>query len=281
MAFRDIRKSRKWLSMEEIRLLLLALLILVGLLVLNIYLARVLPGGEQFFLRWSGARAFLFEQIEPYSVTTAGRTQTLAYGGEAFSNEHPYALNDPFHIVLFYIPLALLSDFAIARGLWMLLSEAVLIGLTYSFIRSLEWEPPGWLYFLLMVFGVFGYYSLVAFGSGTPALAIVFLIYCCISMGSKCPVFSLCDCLCYCQSKMARSQRFWDVSGDSACDFIPDLSRLGASLYTQCAFRLVSQWKPDVRSYHVFMVPECKSPHWVMDFHLSRCHPVLGMAWLD
>ena len=64
MAFRDIRKSRKWLSIEEIRLLALGVLLLAALMAGNIALARILPGGEWFFLRWSGARAFLLEQIE-------------------------------------------------------------------------------------------------------------------------------------------------------------------------------------------------------------------------
>ncbi|HEY5731764.1 MAG TPA: hypothetical protein VIS72_17075 [Anaerolineales bacterium] len=177
MAFRDIRKSRKWLSAEEVRLLLLALVLLTGLLALNIYLARILPGGEQFFLRWSGARAYLVEQVEPYSMTIAERTQNIVYGRQAFSGEYPYVLNDPFHIVLLYIPLALVSDFSIARGLWMLLSEAALVGLIFLLIRSLEWEPPLWLNLTLMAFGVFGYYSLVALGSGTPAVSIGFLFF--------------------------------------------------------------------------------------------------------
>ena len=138
MAFRDIRKSRKLLSVEEIRLLLLVVVLLAGLLALNIYLARALPGGEQFFLRWSGARAFLVEGIEPYSSTIADRAQNLAYGRQALSDEYPYVLNDPFYIVMLYIPLALFSDFAIARGIWMLLSEVALIGLLFSLVRSLE-----------------------------------------------------------------------------------------------------------------------------------------------
>ena len=177
MAFRDIRKSRKWLSIEEIRLLLLALFVLVGLLVLNIYLARILPGGQQLFLRWSGARAYLVEQIEPYSVTTVKLTQDVAYVGQAFSGAYPHALSDPFYIILFYIPLAWISDFSIARGVWMLFSEAALFGLIHSFIRSLEWEPPGWLYFLLMVFGAFGYYSFDALRSGTSAIIMGLLFF--------------------------------------------------------------------------------------------------------
>lgn len=175
MAFRDIRKSRKLLSVEEVRLLFLVLFLFVSILALNIYLARILPGGEQFYLRWSGARAYLVDQIEPYSATIAERTQNLVYGRAAFSSEYPYMLNDPFYIVLLYVPLALFSDFTVARGIWMLLSEAALLGFLFSFIRSLEWEPPRWMYALLSIFGLFGYYSLIALGSGTPSIIFVFL----------------------------------------------------------------------------------------------------------
>jgi hypothetical protein len=177
MAFRDIRQSRKWLSVEEIRLLLLALVLFAGLLALNIYLARVLPGGEQFYMRWSGARAFLAERIEPYSSKIAERTQTVAYGRQAFSSEYPYVLNDPFQIVLLYVPLALFSDFAVARGIWMLLSEAALVVLLYSFIQSLEWQPPNWLFLSLTAFGMFSYYQLAALRSGTPAVALTLLMF--------------------------------------------------------------------------------------------------------
>jgi hypothetical protein len=160
---------------EEIRLLFLALFILVFFVVLNIYLARVLPGGELFYLRWSGARAFLVDRIEPYSTTIAERTQNVAYGRTAFSSEYPYVLNDPFHIVLLYIPLALFSDFTVARGLWMLLSEIALMGCIYYVLKLIEWEPPRWLLVLIISMGSFGYYSLIAFGSGTPTVILTFL----------------------------------------------------------------------------------------------------------
>jgi hypothetical protein len=137
----------------------------------------VLPGGEQLFLRWSGARSFLTGSVEPYGATIAERAQNIAYGRPAASSEYPYVLNDPFHIVLLYIPLAWIPDFAVARGVWMLLSEVVLAVLVFTFIRSLEWEPPAWMYFLLMVFGVLGYYSLAGIRSGAPAVIMTLLIF--------------------------------------------------------------------------------------------------------
>ncbi len=178
MSFQDIRKSRKWLSAEEIRLLVLLLFIFVLLLIGNIMLARILPGGEWFFLRWSGARAFLFEKIELYSTEIAQRTQAVVYGRAAFSSEYTYVLNDPFFIVLLYTPLALFRDFTLARGIWMLLSESAMVGTTLLAFNLSEWEPPRWLYISLIGFSLFSFFSLNALVTGTPTIVLLFLYGC-------------------------------------------------------------------------------------------------------
>ena len=187
------------MSVEEVRLLALLLFIFAVILAANIAAARVLPGGEWLFLRWSGARAFLIEQIDasrgvkggrimpdgpavllvqqikPYSTEIARRTQQVAYERLAFADEYAYVLNDPFYIVLFYIPLAFFRDFALARGIWLLLSEAALIGTTLLALNLSEWQPPRWLYILLLGYGLFHYFSFNALFTSTPAVFLVFL----------------------------------------------------------------------------------------------------------
>ncbi|RIK29944.1 MAG: hypothetical protein DCC56_11250 [Anaerolineae bacterium] len=175
MSFQDIRKIRRGLSPEEIRLLGLILFGIILLLALNIFLARILPGGEWLYLRWNGARAYLFESVEPYSTTIAERVQHLVYGRNAFSSEYGYVLNDPFYIVLLYTPLALFSDFSLARGLWMFLSEAALIASLIVSIRLSEWEPPRWLYISLIVFSLFGFYSVQSLASASPTIFLLFI----------------------------------------------------------------------------------------------------------
>jgi len=190
MAFRDIRKSRKVLSGEEIILLIVFLLALAGLFALNLYLARTLPGRELIFQRWIGARIFLVEKIEPYGVEVAQQVQLLAYDGRlAYSSEYPYALSDPFFIVLLYTPLAMLREgvnlvfpsiasffgFPFARAFWMLLSEMALIGIVLHSVRLSEWAPPRWLFAALFIFGLFGYFSLNALAVGTPTIILTFL----------------------------------------------------------------------------------------------------------
>jgi len=179
MAFRDIRRSNRLLTPADIGFILGALVLVVALLVLDIHLARTLNGGEWLYLRWSGARAFLFEHIEPYGSVVAQRVQELAYGGRAaFLNEYPYALNDPFYIVLLYTPLALISDFAIARGIWMLLSQAALVGIVLLSLDLSEWKPPLWMLVILMGFGLFSYFSISALLSASPTifLTLIYLI---------------------------------------------------------------------------------------------------------
>lgn len=175
MSFQDIRKTRKWLSAEEIRLLGFILIGLAVLLAINVALARILPGGEWLYLRWNGARAFLFEQVEPYSTTVAERVQQIVYGRNAFSSEYGYVLNDPFYVVLLYTPLALFSDFSLARGIWMLFAEAALVGSVLLALRLSEWEPPRWMLISLIAFSLFSYFSLNSLISNSPTIFLVFL----------------------------------------------------------------------------------------------------------
>jgi hypothetical protein len=187
MAFQDIRKSRKWLSAEEIRILLLFLIVLAGLLALNLYLARMLPAGEWLFLRWNGARAFLVEHSEPYSTLIAERVQQIVYERQAFATEYRYVLSDPFYILLLYTPLVLFPDvvnwlfpsanvgFELARGIWMLIAEIALMASVLFSIRLSEWEPRSAMYLLLVVYGLLNFFSLNALITASPAILLMFL----------------------------------------------------------------------------------------------------------
>jgi hypothetical protein len=176
MDFQRIRKPRRFLSLTDVGFILVATALAAGLLVLNIYLARTYQGGEWLFQRWSGAHAFLFQTMEPYGSTVAQRVQFRAYEREAYLNEYPYVLNDPFYIVILYVPLALFSDFAVAHGIWMLLSQLAVILIIVLAIRFAEWEPPAWMTLLLLGFGVFNPFSLQAFLSASPTIFLT-LIY--------------------------------------------------------------------------------------------------------
>jgi len=189
MTFQEIQSSRRGLSGNEIRGLLMIIAAIIGLLGLNIYLAHQFSGGEWLYLRWSAARAYWFGQTEPYSSTIAMQTQLVAYGRQAAVNEYPYVLNDPFYIVLLYTPIAIIPEFlkllyipldtemgfSVAHGIWMLLSEGAIVWVVIQFIRFMDWNPPYWIYISLIAAGLLGVYSISAFQSGSLAPILVFL----------------------------------------------------------------------------------------------------------
>lgn len=189
MAFRDIRKSRKWLSAEEIRIIVALLIVLAALLALNLYLARTLPGGEWLYQRWSGARTFLGSSVSPdeiYGSTPAQDVQQIVYGRNAFADEYRYVLNDPFYVVLFYVPLVILPNivnaiwgagvgFEVVRAVWMLLAMIALVFVVLFSFRLAEWEPPRWLFVALMASGLFSLFSLIAWITASPVIFLTFL----------------------------------------------------------------------------------------------------------
>jgi len=204
MAFKDIRKSRKWISPQEIRIIVAFLLVSSALLALNIYMARTVTGGEWFLMRWNAVRSFLGLQSDVsvglkgwrtmpdtqaviqlpgkaeirrpqpniYGGEIAHRIQQVVYGRNAFATEYKYILSDPFPILLIYTPLAFVWDFPIARALWMLVAEAALLVSVFISYRLSEWEPPVGLNVALIGFGLFSFFNLNALITASPTILL-------------------------------------------------------------------------------------------------------------
>jgi hypothetical protein len=137
-----------------------------------------------------GPVELLVTRNEPYSRAVGQSVQQIVYGRNAFSNEYAYILNDPFYIVLLYIPLVLVPNainwllssafvgFDVVRGIWMLLSEIALVYTVLFSFRLSEWEPPRWLHFTFIVFGLAGFFSLNALVTASPTIFLGFLYLC-------------------------------------------------------------------------------------------------------
>lgn len=161
-------------------LVLLGLLLAAGLLALNWRLAGQFGAGADFLPAWNGARAFIFEQSDPYSRSVAEQTQREVYGRAASEGEYPYALDVPFPLlVIFFPPLYLIKflsqyfpfvaipDPIWARAIWMTLSEFGLLLLATLALRLADWEPKRAFMFLLLAFSLAWYYSLSALADGS------------------------------------------------------------------------------------------------------------------
>jgi hypothetical protein len=168
--------KKHFLTLKEFRailaVILLVLVLAAGLLAFNGWLAGQYGAGADFLAPWNGARAFLFEQAEPYSRTIAERTQAAVYGRTAQEGEFPYALDIPFPILLIFTPFAFIPDPLWARAVWMTLSEFGLLLLVTCALRLADWQPNRGFRLLLLAFSLMWFYSLMAFLDGSLSILL-------------------------------------------------------------------------------------------------------------
>ena len=179
MSFQEFQKAANRLTLREIGFLILAgivaILVIYGLAIGNFYLANHLPGGGEFYLLRTGGRAFLFDQIEPYSGVVPGRVQDQVYGTSTSPTlgEDLYILDIPFHLFVLFFPLAVIPDAAMARALWMAFSELALVGFLYFSFRILDRRIPYFFYALIAIAGFLSFYAYRSFIEGSPVVLLV------------------------------------------------------------------------------------------------------------
>lgn len=151
-------------------------IVILAFLAVSVGLVRVnlsFPGGGGEFLRhWVGARAYLFDRIDPYTTHVPDTVQRLAYGTPAAAGDEPYVLDTPFHLLLLYFPFAPLADPMLARAIYALILEWALFALAVLSLRLAEWSVPRWFALLFVFFSVVNFYSFQAILEATPALLL-------------------------------------------------------------------------------------------------------------
>ncbi|MCZ2289030.1 MAG: glycosyltransferase 87 family protein [Anaerolineales bacterium] len=153
-------------------LTLLGLVLAAGLVALNWQLTRQFGSGADFLPAWNGARAFLFEDADPYGKALAERTQIEFYGRVARPDEFPFALDVPLPLLILFIPFAFIPDPTWARAVWMALSEAGLVLLVLSSLRLADWEPRRWFSVLLFACALTWFYSVAALLDGSLSILL-------------------------------------------------------------------------------------------------------------
>ena len=160
--------NRKWIAIAALALVAVALF---GALVwANLYAARSLPGGNSFLVPWMGARNFLTEQVNPYTLDAANDVQKLIYDRSAREGEYPYRLDYPFYILIFFFPFGFIDDFTLARAAWMAASEIALLTVAFLGIQLTKWKPSRINFALFLVFTLLGFYSLYPLLEGSVAI---------------------------------------------------------------------------------------------------------------
>jgi hypothetical protein len=162
--------SRTLNIIATITLVILALAIVGGLTWANTHYASLHPGEKDFFVPWLAAGTLLQFGNSPYSEPAAQRAQVIYYGHLATQEEDPLRLSVPFPLELFYFPFALISDYALARGLWMTCLEIALIALAFVSLRLTGWKPSRSLMPVFLVFSIIWIYALLPLTGGSAVI---------------------------------------------------------------------------------------------------------------
>jgi hypothetical protein len=166
--------SRTLTNIFIIAMIFLALAILGGLVWANTVYVRAYPLEKDFLVPWLGARTFLQYGDSPYGEPATQRAQIVYYGRLATEDEDPLQLWLPFPVELFYFPFALVTDYALARAIWMTCLEIALVALALLSLRLTGWEPARTLLPIVLLFSLFWVYGAfsLAGGSGIGFLAL-------------------------------------------------------------------------------------------------------------
>ena len=201
MTFHTPSKSLSPRDYQFIALVIIVFLVICAALVsANL----TLKGGGDFYVHWAGARAFLFDKIDPYSGEVPARVQQLVYSDSAKAGDKPYILDTPFQLLLFYYPFSLFSDPTLARAIFTLMLELALFALAILSLRLTDWEAPRIFTILFIFFAVFNFYTFQAIYEASPVL-ILGLLYIGILFSHRAGMDEITGAL------MAVSLYYWEV----------------------------------------------------------------------
>jgi hypothetical protein len=142
----------------------------------NYRYASTQPGGVSFLTYWEGSRSLLASGESPYSPSVGDsiRAETSAWPvGEAYPELRP---TYPLYAGIFTLPFASVSEYALARALWMSFLQMALMVLAALNIRLAKWSP-GWRVLpLYVLFAFFWLHSLLPLVEGSAVLLVATLV---------------------------------------------------------------------------------------------------------
>jgi hypothetical protein len=146
-------------------LFFLASATLGGLFWADLQFARRFPGGESFLPVWKAAQNYAVFGVSPYEEQTLNDIQFLLHKRPAYDGESLTRVDLPFYTLLTFIPIATIQDFAIARALWMLINQLLLVVFIIIGFRLIAHKPPIFfpaLFAIAAVFWAGGVFSIIS-----------------------------------------------------------------------------------------------------------------------
>lgn len=148
--------------------------VLVALFFGNYQYTQNNPGGNDFLVHWVGTQELIRNGNSPYSETTTLTIQKMVYGRAALPEEHALRVAYPLYSTFLFMPFSLISDYFVARALWMMFLEIVLFFTVVISLRITQWKPGRLIFVLLFVFSIFWYHGLRTLINGNVVMLLLF-----------------------------------------------------------------------------------------------------------
>lgn len=167
------QRTRRWQWLIWVSILLVVLALMTfG----NLRYAEQNPGGNDFLVHWVGTRSLVIEGLSPYSDETALQIQQYAYGRPARPGEHELRVAYPLYSIVVFLPYAFVSDFTLARALWMTTLEAALLLLAFISIRLTGWRPKLISIAVFLLFSILWYHAMRPLINGNAVILVALFI---------------------------------------------------------------------------------------------------------
>ena len=129
-----MKNRRDWVVLGILLLILFAL----ESWAMRRYLTSVVPGANDFYSRWAGARALLREGRDPYGLDVTAEIQPII--GIDPSEVGRGGFNYPLHVIFLFWPLVYLS-YDWTQAIWLTALQWVTIGAVIGLLGRANWRP--------------------------------------------------------------------------------------------------------------------------------------------
>ena len=125
---------------RDVLILVFLFLLLFGLesWVTHRVLTSQVPGANDYYSRWHGARALLVEGRNPYGLDVTEEIQPVIKIDPSEVGRGGF--NYPLHVIFLFWPLVYLS-YAWAQAIWMVMLQWFAIGLAFALLGWRQWKP--------------------------------------------------------------------------------------------------------------------------------------------
>lgn len=169
------KKTGKFLAGINFRNTIIILISISVFVLLNYWVSANLIGGQDLFVNWFSSKNLFFQGSNPYSQDSLNLIVQNSRSILVLPSKADFHFLSPQYTLFVYFPLCLISNFIIARTLWLIINEILLYFSLQTIMRILNWPLETKRKRFYIVYGIFFFYSIVTLLQGGEQILLFYL----------------------------------------------------------------------------------------------------------